>query len=155
MTYTNTTLQILKTIRSAFLDFQPSVSGSVSGTLADRIYINQPPDNVVFPFVVARLVNNLTTSEFRGDRLTVDAEVTIFDRPRSNTLRAEGVADQMDGAMTRLRRQDSSGLLMCRSRTRDTIVPSGDPADREVVSIRLVYPLVVWPQYLTQFSGSL
>lgn len=155
MTNTSSTLAVVQAIRTQLYNFQQSGTNSVSSSLGTRLYVNQPPDNVTFPYAVMRLVNQISNTEYRGDRQTASVEIMIYDRPRSNTSRAEGVADNIDGAMTRLRLQDADGIMFGRSRLRDTIPPMTDPADREVVAIRLLYDIAMWPQFLTQYSGSL
>jgi hypothetical protein len=123
-----------------------------TGTLASsRLWKDAPPDTAAYPYGVMRLLNQLTSGEYNGERERIDFEIMLFARPRAQAVALEDMADLIDQAMLRYR-DASSGLSFSRSRQRDTLPPPTSPADREVVQIRLVYPLVVWPRYLTQWS---
>jgi hypothetical protein len=145
-------------IRNQLLTFVPKAGGQTlnqrlggTGSNDGRLYKSQAPDTVVYPFGVMRLINQLTLGEYGSEREAMDLEIMLFGRPRSQGLTIEDIADLCDQAMLRYV-DSSSGLVFSRSRQRDTMPQPVDPADREVVQIRLAYPLKVWPQYLTQWT---
>lgn len=76
----------------------------------------------------------------------------LYGRPRSQAVTIEDAADVCDQAMLRYV-DSSSGLTFSRERQRDTLPPFIDPADREVVQIRLLYSVKTWPLLLTQYSS--
>lgn len=159
---TNSTVAIYQALTSTIQTFIPfGVTASLSSSyFANNIYVVQAPDNqntntIAYPYLVIRLINRSTDGAYNGDRETADFEVMVYARPRNNQIQAETIADGIDGAMLRYRNPDTTGIIFSRERQRDTIIASSAPQDRELVTIRLVYPLVIWPRYLTQYSGSI
>ena len=145
-------------IRNQLLTFVPKGGGSTLntalggvGTNDGRLYKSQAPDTVAYPFGVMRMINRLTGGEYNGEREAFDLEIMLFGRPRSQGKTIEDAADLFDQAMLRYR-DGSSGAIFSRSRQRDTMPAPVDPADREVVQIRLAYSCKAWPLYLTKYS---
>lgn len=145
-------------IRDQVLTFAPKGGGATlnttlggTGTNDGRLYKSQAPDTVLYPFAVMRLINRLSGGEYNGDREAFDVEIMLFGRPRSQGKTIEDAADVFDQALLRYR-DSGSGLVFSRSRQRDTMPAPVDPADREVVQIRLAYQCKAWPLYLTKYS---
>lgn len=130
------------------------ILGSQAGAGADgKLYRIEAPDNVTSPYAVMWLKNRRTNAE-NAERELAELEVMVFDRPRAMQSRAESAADACDEAMIRYQEQIGDGLVGCWGRTRSTLPPMVEPADREVVQIRLSYTLVIYPQYLTQYADT-
>jgi hypothetical protein len=145
-------------IRNQLLTFAPKGGGPTlntqlggSATNEGRLYKSQAPDTVLYPFGVMRMINRLTSGEYNGERESFDLEIMLFGRPRTQGKTIEDAADVFDQAMLRYR-DGSSGIIFSRSRQRDTMPQPVDPADREVVQIRLAYACKTWPLYLTKYS---
>lgn len=152
----STTLMAL--IRARLLGFTTRDAVSMSTYLGSgasaRLYGIRPPDTVDWSAGVIgiyRLMNRLADGADRGLRETVDVELLLMARPLTQSLAVERAADVADQAM--LNWADATqGLVFCRRRQRDTLVPDSVPMDTEVVTVRCVYPLVVWPQFLVQYA---
>jgi hypothetical protein len=143
------------TLRNRLLNFTQQGTGlKLQSIIGTRLYYIQIPDNNdTWPCASYRFINRITSGAYNGDRETADLEVMIFGRPRSQQQTVEDAADICDEAM--LRYIDStSGLIFSRSRQRDSLPPFDDPADREIVAVRLAYPCVIWPRYLTKYAVS-
>lgn len=147
---TNSTADVLELVRDRILNFAPIVGDPLETAIDGRLYQVQAPDNSAFPHGVMRFINRVGNGDAR--RENVDLEVMLFDRPRTRAKNLEDVADLFDQAMVGWV-ASSSGLVFSRgTRSRDTLPPFADPADREVVQIRLIYPLTMYVNYLTQYS---
>ena len=150
-----TTEALYKALRTQILDFvaegSPTPDTLATSLTGQGIYAVQGPDEVTYPYGVMRLQNRRTSGEYNGERETVDLELLLFHRPRNEQYPLEGLADIADEAMLRYV-DNSAGLVFSRERQRDTLPAGTGPADREVVAIRCLYPLTIWPQYLTQYA---
>lgn len=113
---------------------------------AGRLWKDAAPDTAAYPFGIMRLINRVSLNE----RERMDLEVVLYGRPRSQAVAIEDAADLCDAAMLNYR-DPTSGLIFSHERQRDTLPPPTDPADREVVQVRLVYSLIVWPILLSQY----
>ncbi len=139
------TKAILGTIRARIVAFVP-LSGTALGSA--RVYANGPLEGAAFPYIVLRLVNQISD----GLRMTADLEAVVFHRPRSKASEAEDMADVMDGALLDWRDREGTGLIFAGERLRDTVAPFSEPADRELVQVRMIYSLLLYPEYLTQYQ---
>jgi hypothetical protein len=165
---TETTLGLEATLRQRLLTFEPlgglgnvaDVLGSTAGGAgADgKLFWDRAPDNIdgrstgsTDPTMwgVLRLKNRRTSGD-HFDRETMELEVMLYGRPRSQRATLEGIADRMDMAMLRYR-DASSGIIGAWGRSRHALPPFKEPAASDVVQIMLEYTLVVWPAYLTQY----
>ena len=149
---TTSTANIWRTVRSRILGYQPPSGATLQTRLGGRFYMVQAPDDADWPHAIGRLTLP-SSGAYNGERLEGELELQIYDRPRSKAEALEDMADVADQAMLRYA-DATSGLIFSRERRRDTLPAFLPPADREVVAIRLVYQLVVWPLYLTQHASS-
>jgi len=146
------TTALLVTIRTRLLSFVPMGGGSTLATLlGSRLYESQAPETATFPYGVFRLTNRLETDGFAGMRESADLEVMFFDRPRSRAEALDLIADVADQALLSWA-QATDGITFARFRLRDTLPPAPEPMDRELVVIRQVFPVVLWPTYRTQYA---
>jgi hypothetical protein len=132
--------------------------GSQAGAGADgKLYRVQAPDNVTTAtpsrWAVMWLKNRRTNAE-NAQRDLAELEVMLFARPRNQQDALERAADACDEAMLRYQERIGDGLVGCWGRSRSTMPPFTEPADREVVQIRLAYTLVIYPEYLTQYADA-
>jgi len=114
------------------------------------------PDTAPYPYVLARFMNGDSATFML--RTPFDLELLLYDRPRAFADDLEDVADVIDQAMKQFTARDPNGvrgLAFSRGRRRDTLPPFTNPADREVVAIRMVFSLVVYPQFLTVLGTAL
>lgn len=149
---TTSTVAFAKELQAHLLGFTPT-TGALAGLtlqtrLGGRLYQVAPPDTLTYPFGLMRLMGRRIDGAYNGARETMDVEVQLYRRPRSALQDLETDADLCDLAMQRYVASDALGIVFGRQRQRDTLPPFTDLADREVVTIRLVYPLVTWPAWL-------
>ncbi len=160
------TAGLLATLRDRLLNFTRLSGSSLAEILGStatgsgidgKLYIVQAPDNVttVSPsrWAVMALKNRRTGGTEQSARDMIDLEVMLFARPRSQQAAMEDAADACDEAMLRYQNLDAD-LVGNWGRTRNTLPVMTEPADREVVQIRLMYTLVVYPDHLTQYHST-
>ena len=147
---TTSTQAMVADLRTHLLTFQPMSGTTLQARLNGRLYVVQAPDSVTYPYAVMRLVDRRATDGYGGYRQTFEVELQIFDRPRSQQWRAEGIADVAEQAFLGWDLA-SSGLLFSRHVRRVTMPPAPEPMDRELVQITVFVPVVAWPVMLTQY----
>lgn len=149
---TDSTAAIYAMIRDRILNFTPKSGSKLKDTLSE-LYVVQAPDNAKFPYGVMRFINTNRDGAYQGYRQTMEVEVQLFAQPRSEASALEVMADVADEAMLGWR-QATSGLAFSFEGSRMSIPPAPPPLNSEVVQIRLTYPVVVWPAFLTQYANS-
>lgn len=153
---TSSTNAITSTLRDALLNYESDAGGAQIGdsiTGADdkpRLWVGLAPDNAVFPYIVMRL-DTRNDGESNGIRLTGQLEVQIYARPQSQQPVANDIADLVEQAMLTFL-ATTQGLMFQKARQRSTLPMAGPPVDSETVTIRLVYTLVIWPQFLYRLT---
>lgn len=158
----DSTPDIEAALRTRLLTFSPraglplaDVLGAAVGTSgADgALFWEAAPDTVTTKtprWGVLRLQNRRSDGD-GAEREVAEFEVALFARPRSQKVTLEQCADLCDQAMLRYTETTTGGLIGCWGRLRSTLPPFPSPADAEVVQIRIVYSLVIYPAYLTQY----
>lgn len=144
---------LYKALRTRLLTFQ-ALGSPTPDTLGDSltdIWIVQGPDNAEYPYGIMRLQARMRSGEYAGEREEMDLELLLYDRPRAQQYAVEEYADIADQALLRYA-SSSAGFVFSGSSERDTIPMNTPISDREVVAVRCVYHLIVWPQFLTQYS---
>lgn len=145
---TTSTASLAKQLRSRLLTYAPPASAPTLNTMiGGRLYIDRGPDVITFEYGIMRLINRQISNDYDPVRETPELEIQLYANNASRAQALEGMADVCDMAMTDYK-DATSGLTFSRGRRRDTLPPFTDPADREIIAIRLVYELVVWPLYL-------
>ena len=147
---TTSTQGMMQDLRSRLLTFQPASGLRLNQVLGDRLYTGSAPDTVQYPYAVFRLVDRRQTDGYTGFRATAEIELSIFDRPRSQMWRAEGIADVAEQAFLGWDLR-TSGVLFSRHVRRLTMPVAPIPMDRELVQIMVFVPIVAWPVMLTQY----
>jgi len=158
-------------LRTRLLEFEPlDGAGTVAEALgttdsgsgsAGKLFWDRAPDNIdgratgstaPTAWGVLRLKNRRSGGD-HFERETMELEVMLYGRPRSQRSLLEGIADRMDQAMLRYTDR-ASGVIGSWGRTRHALPPFKEPAASDVVQIMLEYTLVVWPAYLTQYHDT-
>lgn len=161
MTDTNSQEGVKRALRNMILDFQPldengdplgaPLRARYGGGAGARMLFDALPDNAAFPNAIVRLINQDRDGAYNGERISADLEIMLYERDVVHAAELESDADVIDQAMLRYRDR-TSGLMFSRRGRRDTLPPSAEPESRGMVQIRLVYPLVIWPRYLTRYA---
>lgn len=146
---------LLADVRTALLTFTPPHGDgrTVDDVLDGRLYNTRAPDNPTFPYGTFRLTTR-NDGRSHGMRRMGELEVQLYGRPWAQREVMEGVADLFDQAALCLVR-GVQGLTFAYGSQRETIPPVGAAVDSEVVTIRLVYSVVLWPDYLTRLTRTL
>lgn len=146
---TNSTVQIYATIRQALVDYvspQDDILRTFVGQ-PERIYVRSAPDGVVFPYMTL-LLSRTSLSAFNGYRETAVLEVQAMGKPESQLPLVESAMDIVDQCLTAFTKP-TNGLMVGRSRTRQTVPLFTDPAESTVVGVIASYDLFLWPTVLT------
>jgi hypothetical protein len=146
---TNSTVQIYATIRQAMLDYVSPQREMLRETVGDppRIYVRSAPDGVIFPYITL-LMSRTSLAAYNGYRETAILEVQALGRPESQLPMVETAMDLVDQCLTSYT-NPASGLIVGRSRTRQTVPMFSDPAESTVVGVVARYDLFLWPTVLT------
>jgi hypothetical protein len=155
MSDTRSTTGLYAMLRDSMRAFTDPQARSLT-TLQVPIYNGTGPSQIDWshPYGVCRLYNRATSGDTHGQRESMNMELAFFGRPRGTAAAlVEQAGDVIDGWLLQYR-SAAAGLAFSKGRTRDTLPPFADPADREVYQIRIVASLVVWPQLLTQYLTS-
>jgi len=147
---------IVGLIRARLLTYVPSTTTTITTLLGSRLYYDQAPAagsvTPKYPYATYRLMNRLESDGYAGMRETGDIEVLFFGRPRGHPSTGlwaiERCADVADEALLDWNAV-SSGIAFSRFRVRDTLPLPLDGMDRDLVTLRCVYPVVLWPTYRT------
>lgn len=147
-TSTLTTEGLLQAARTQLLTHQTPAGDTLADTLADRLYLDQAPDTVTFPYGVLRFQNR---QRVQNMRIRGDLELMLFDRPRSKAAALGASADIAEEALLGWR-DASDGLVWSDDCQRDVMPTFDAPADHEVVQLRLLFEIVAYPRLLTQYA---
>lgn len=150
---TDSTNAIIKTISDMLLSWANAEGKRASQVIEDRMYQVRAPNNVTFPYATVRLATR-NDGKYHGMRLDGMLEVQVYGRPWSQQKDVNDVADLFDQAMVSTV-ENGHGLIFCHGWQRDALPPGGSPVDSETVTIRLVYTLAIWPEYLTSLSRTI
>ena len=149
-----TSRALYQTLTDQILDFVglgTPTPDTLRTTLGGRFYLGVAPDSPTVPYGIVRLVNAQTRADYQGDCQNVDLEILLYHRPRSKALDLEDIADLVDQALLRYL-SNVEGIIFARERFRDTLPVGVPPAERDVCGIRLLFSLIVWPAWLTQYA---
>lgn len=146
---TASTNLLLATLRNVLLSFSmPGSTTTARDMIGESLYQDKVPDSKTYPYGV---MNLSTENNGRGHGLRVEAqlEVMLHSRTSASKETVNDVADLFDQAMT-FYVSNTVGLTFATGKSRTTVPVSGEPINAETVTVRLVYALVLWPDYLTR-----
>jgi hypothetical protein len=144
---TTSTDAIYGTIRKRLIDYVSPSTDTLAGFVGTRIWVRSAPADPLFPYLTLRL-DRTSLAEFNGYRETASLEIQAVGKPESQLPLVESAMDIVDQALTSYTAA-TSGLIVGRSRTRQTMPQMTDPADSAVVAVVATYELFFWPRVLT------
>lgn len=146
---TASTVQIYATMRKAILDYVSPQGERLRDFVGspERIYVRSAPANVVFPYLTMLLTRTSLTA-YNGYRETAILEVQALGKPESQLPVVESAMDIVDQCMTAYC-YNTDGVMVGRSRTRNTVPLLTDPAEAPLVGVVSSYELYLWPSVLT------
>lgn len=154
MSGSRATLDLVKVLRQRLLTFTPiDGSATLSFRLGGRIYIDRAPKEPEYPFAVLRLSSMQSDGAYNQIRKTGDLEVLIWHKgDGAARTTVEKCADIAEQALYRLW-LDAPGLVFSRQSQRTTLPPAPEVVDEQTVAVRLLFPIVFYPQYLTLYDS--
>lgn len=144
---TASTVQIYATIRDHLLTYVGPSGTALTDIVAERVYVRAAPASPMFPYLTLRL-DRTSLPAYNGYRETAILEVQAIGKPESQIALVESAMDVVDECLTALT-DARSGVMVGRSRTRQTIPMMTDPADSAVVGVIGNYEFFLWPRVLT------
>jgi hypothetical protein len=144
---TASTVQIYATIRKALLDYTSPSGDLLVNLIGQRAYVRAAPADPLFPYLTLRL-DRTSLAAYNGYRETAILEVQCIGKPESQLPLVESAMDIVDQCVTAYT-DARSGIMVGRSRTRQTVPMMTDPADSSVVAVIANYELFLWPRVLT------
>lgn len=152
---TASTVQIYATIRQTLLSFQANDLARLDDYLGAQpsVYVRAQPSGATrFPYITL-LLSRTSQASYNGYRETAQLEVQCIGKPESQLPAVESAMDIVDQCLTALT-QSQAGLVVGRSRTRQTMPVFTDPADASTVAVVATYELFLWPSVLTSRAVS-
>jgi hypothetical protein len=149
MATTTTTTALLAALRLRLLTFQPMDGDDPLATRLVGGLGATVPDGASFPYGALRLMNHAASCN--DVRRTAQLEVQLYCQPRENLGELEAIADVVEQALHGYA-DSAGGLVKCRLSDRDTLPRFPKPADAELGAIRLVFDLVTFPLFITQYD---
>ena len=150
---TLSTVALYARLRRALLDYRaPQGERLIDYLGAERVYVRAMPEPPVFPYMTL-LLDRTSDASFNGYRETAQLEVQAIGKPESQLPLVESAMDIVDQCLTALTDADA-GLIVARSRSRQTIPQFTDPAESTVVGVIARYQMYLWPQVLTSRAGT-
>jgi hypothetical protein len=155
---------VLQIIRNRLLTFAPSGGGTTlavrlgstsTGSGSDgKLYLNQAPDDTTGLWAVLRVVDAPVTGFDGGHMIRGLAEVIVYGRPRRMQATVEGCADVICEAWHDYLYSESGGHLSTTDPESRFPITYQEPADRELVAVRLLLPFRVTPIFLTRYAAA-
>lgn len=146
---TASTVQIYATIRQAILNYVSPQGEQLKNFVGspERVYVRAAPTNVVFPYLTMLLTRTSLTA-YNGYRETAVLEIQALGKPESQLPLIESAMDLVDQCLTAYL-YNRDGVMVGRSRTRNTVPLLTDPAEAPLVGVICSYELYLWPSVLT------
>ena len=150
-------------LRTRLLAFSPTGGGTTlaarlgstsTGSGSDgKLFHDQAPDNLTGLWAVLRIIDAPVTGFDGGFLIHATAELILYGRPRKMAAQVEAAADVAMEAWHDYSYSESGGHLSTQDVTNRFTVPYQEPADRELVAVRLLLPFRVSPIFLTRYAA--
>ena len=160
MASTDSVDRILKTIRTRLLTFVPNAHpiqgtntiatrlGTATGAGASgKLYIEQAPDPLPYPYGLLRELPNLTAGDDGGYQTRFVFELAFFGYPRSSHQLVSSCMDVAEQAWRDWTVLAVNDTIVAQRLYGRATVPYEAPADRELVQVRALLPCYATPQY--------
>ena len=154
----DSTTEVLQAVRTRLLTFTPA-SGSTLATLLGthagagsdgKLYLYQAPDNVTHPYGVLRVIGRDPDGDDGQFLKKPLLELHFYHRPRAQQAACEALADRAEEAWTHW--LSSSDVISARGVESRATITYDDPADRELVCVRMLLKARVAPDFLTRYA---
>lgn len=152
---------VMETIRTRLLSFTPEADSTLATLLgstaagsgsAGKIFLDRAPDDVTGFWGILRLADSPQEGMDGGLMLRCTAELILYGRGSKHRSAVERMADVAQQAWLYYSYTQVDGVLIAdRTMNRMPIPYVSDPADRELVAIRIMLPFRLAPQFLVQY----
>lgn len=150
-------------IRNRLLTFTPTGGGSTlrtrigdtaTGSGSDgKLWWDQAPDDATGLWAIARIIDAPVTGFDGGFLIKATAEVIFYGRPRKMAAQVEAMADVAMEAWHDWAYSEAGGDVIASDPTNRFTIPYEEPADRELVAVRLLLPFRCAPIFLTRYAA--
>lgn len=152
-------------IRNRLLTFTPDGGGptlrtligsTASGSGSDgKLFLNQAPDDLTGFWGVLRVIDAPVQGGDGGFMIKATAELILYGLSRKTQAQVEAMADTVMQAWRKWAYGEAGGTIVSSEITSRFVIPyASDPADREVVAIRLLLPFRCTPIFLTRYAAA-
>jgi len=150
-------------IRNHLLTFTPTGGGTTllvrlgatasgSGS-SGKLFFDQAPDSITGFWSILRIIDAPITGFDGGFLIRATAELIFYGRPRSTQAQVEAMADVAMEAWHDFVYNEVGGHLSATDVTNRFTVPYTEPADRDLVAVRLLLPFRCSPIFLTRYAA--
>jgi hypothetical protein len=156
---------VLQIIRNRLLTFTPTGGGTTlatrlgstsTGSGSDgKLFIDQAPDTVTGLWAVLHVIDAPESGFDGGFLIRAQVELMIYGRPRSSQATVKSCADVVAEAWHAFYYSEAGGHVSGTGvLNRSTIPYTSDPADRDLVAVRLVLGVRCTPIFLTRYASA-
>lgn len=150
--------QVLRALRERLLSFdgdalRTALQATAGGSgQTGKLYIEQAPDDATYPYGVLHVLDVREDGDDGGFARRWLVELQLTDKPRGKAGVLKAMGDTAERAM-RAWVDTTAGVIVAQRGLSRATVNFDEPGVREVMVERLVIPLYVHAQYLTQDSA--
>jgi hypothetical protein len=151
-------------IRNRLLTFTPTGGGATlatrlgstaSGSGSDgKLFFDMAPDNLTGFWAILRIIDAPVTGFDGGFMIKATAELILYGRPRKEAANVESMADVVTEAWHDYLYSETGGHISATDVTNRFTIPYTEPADRELVAVRLLLPFRCTPIFLTRYAAA-
>ena len=121
------------------------------GLDSPRLFIRIAPDACTYPYVVIRIMQSDTDTDYSNLRAIVQIEALCVHRADDGNV--ELVADLVEDALLTWRESsDTLGITFGQSSTRESREPINDPINRDLAEVALTVTCGSWEKRLTAIA---
>ena len=150
-------------IRTRLLTFTPATgttllvrlgSTSSGSGASGKLFFDQAPDNLTGLWAVLRVIDAPMAGMDGRLMMRGTAELFLYGRPRKMQAQVESMADVCMEAWRDFVYNEIGGHFSATDVTRGGAIPYTEPADRELVAIRLLLEFRCAPMFLLQYAAT-
>lgn len=135
---------------SATVTATRDILNAVVQGVVPRTYWIKPPDSVEPPWALLRWLPLESSGAEHGEREEGDLEILLYARAPRHLDDLDTLTEGLRQAFLQWRHRDGAGgLLFSKRQSWADLPPFSEPADRELVGVRGIVRVVLWPRYLT------
>lgn len=154
---------VLAIIRHRLLTFTPTGGGTTlatrigsttSGSGSDgKLFLDQAPEGITGFWGILRIIDAPISGFDGGFLIHATAELILYGRPRKQQASVESMADVITEAWHDYLYSETGGHISAQDVTNRFTIPYTEPADRELVAVRLLLPFRCSPIFLTRYAA--